>query len=85
MAQKIRKQIYIDPRQEQKLRRLSEKTGSSQAEIIRTAIDSLFNVSEKFTRDSKAWNAERAFILQLMGKGHVEGTRSWAREELHEG
>ncbi len=84
MAQKIRKQIYIDDRQEQKLKRLSEKTGASQAEIIRAAIDSHFNVSGKITRDIKAWNAERAFILQLLEQDPVEGTRSWNREELHE-
>jgi predicted DNA-binding protein len=84
MAQKIRKQIYIDPGQEQKLIRLSEKTGASQAEIIRTAIDSIFSVSEKFTRDIRAWDTERAFIQQLMAKDPVKGPRSWTREELHE-
>ena len=84
MAQKIRKQIYIDQRQEHKLRRMSQNTGASQAEIIRLAIDSHFAVSGKTTRDIKAWDTERVFIQQLIRKGPVDGTRAWEREGLHE-
>ena len=85
MAPKIRKQIYIDPGQEHKLRQLSEKTGASQAQIIRTAIDAQLLTSGVITRDIKAWEAERAFIQKLIRKGPVEGGQSWTREELHEG
>lgn len=37
----IRKQIYIAPEQEAKLKRLARATGRSEAEIIREALDAL--------------------------------------------
>ena len=84
MAQKIRKQIYIDQRQERKLKRLSEKTGASQAEIIRLAIDSHFALSGKSSTDIRAWDVERVFIRQLIAMDPVDGTSMWKREGLHE-
>ncbi|MCX7740592.1 MAG: ribbon-helix-helix domain-containing protein, partial [Meiothermus sp.] len=37
----IRKQIYLAPEQEAKLKRLARATGRSEAEIIREALDAL--------------------------------------------
>ena len=39
MAQKVRKQVYIEPDQEIALKRLCEKTGASEAELLRQGID----------------------------------------------
>ena len=39
MAQMLRKQIYIEKRQQALLKRLAKKRGVSEAEIIRQAID----------------------------------------------
>jgi hypothetical protein len=39
MTQMIRKQIYIERRQQSLLKRLAKRRGVSEAEIIRTALD----------------------------------------------
>jgi hypothetical protein len=74
MTIKVRKQVYIEPHQEEILKRLTRETGISEAELIRQAID-------RHTRtfiprpDLKAWEKERTFIVHLM--------QHWQREELH--
>ncbi|GIW26182.1 ribbon-helix-helix domain-containing protein [Meiothermus sp.] len=42
----IRKQIYIAPEQEAKLKRLAKTTGRTEAEIIREALDALPETSD---------------------------------------
>jgi hypothetical protein len=84
MARRIRKQVYIDPEQEQALKRLSEETGLSEAEIIRQAIDRQTRVLWFPKRDREAWERELAFIDELIALGPVEGRRTWRREELYE-
>jgi hypothetical protein len=65
MTIKVRKQVYIEPHQEEILKRLTRETGISEAELIRQAID-------RHTRtfiprpDLKAWEKERTFIVHLM-------------------
>lgn len=39
MAKKVRKQIYLERRQHERLRRVAEARGLSQAELIRQALD----------------------------------------------
>ena len=83
MTIKVRKQVYIEPHQEEILKRLTRETGISEAELIRQAID-------RHTRtfiprpDLKAWEKERIFIVHLMQQDPAPGQRTWQREELHE-
>jgi hypothetical protein len=82
MTIKVRKQVYIEPHQEEILKRLTRETGISEAELIRQAID-------RHTRtfiprpDLKAWEKERTFIVHLMQQDPAPGQRTWQREELH--
>ena len=39
MAKMIRKQVYIEPEQDERLKEWAEETGKSEAEIIRQALD----------------------------------------------
>ena len=82
-TKKIRKQIYIEARQEQLLKQLVKETGSTEAELIRQAIDR-HTGSFLPQRDMRAWEEELAFIERLMQEGPVPGRRTWKREELHE-
>ncbi|MCU0508866.1 MAG: ribbon-helix-helix domain-containing protein [Anaerolineae bacterium] len=84
MARRIRKQIYIDPEQEQALKRMAEETGLSEAEIIRQAIDRQTRVLWFPKRDREAWEREVEFIDQWMGQGVSQGQRTWRREDLYE-
>jgi len=80
----VRKQVYIEPRQEASLKQLVRETGASEAEIIREAIDHQARVVAFRRRDLAAWQRERAFIADLISRGPVGGERRWRREELHD-
>jgi hypothetical protein len=86
MAQMIRKQVYIEPRQDANLKRLARAKGVTEAEIIRRAIDrETGSVSVPLGQpDSTAWEEARAFIHDLIAQGPVSGGRTWSREELYE-
>ncbi|MEA1870981.1 MAG: hypothetical protein U9N00_02135 [Candidatus Bipolaricaulota bacterium] len=82
-AKKIRKQIYIEARQEKLLKQLVKETGATEAELIRQAIDRhTGSFSPRY--DMRAWEEERAFIEKLMQEGPVPGGLTWKREEIHE-
>jgi hypothetical protein len=56
MTQMVRKQIYIEPRQEALLKRLAQDQGVSEAELIRQAIDRRVGQSgAQVLPDSRAW------------------------------
>jgi hypothetical protein len=84
MAQKVRKQIYLDPQQEAALKRQAQETGMSEAEIIRQAIDNQTRLLRHPAAAMEAWQREAAFIRSLMGQGPVEGHRTWRREDLYD-
>jgi hypothetical protein len=83
MAKMVRKQIYIEPRQERLLKQLVRETGVTEAQLIRQAID-CHTGSFSPRRDVHVWEEEQAFIDRLMKEGPVPGGRTWKREELHE-
>lgn len=84
MGGKIRKQIYIEPEQEVRLKQLSQQTGSSEAEVIRQAIAQYTQEGEVFQRNLNCWEKERAFIENLISQGKITGSRTWQRDDLYE-
>ena len=84
MATKIRKQIYLDAEQDRLLKNISRKSGLSEAEIIRKAIDRQAVIPLPQTGRHDVWKKEAVFIKGLMRKGVVKGKRSWDRLDLYE-
>lgn len=84
MAHMVRKQVYIEPRQDAILKRLARTLGLSEAEIIRQAIDRQTSNVPTDVRDLKAWEREKAFIAERMAAGPVVSTRKWRREDVYE-
>ena len=84
MAKMVRKQVYIEPRQEALLKQLVRETGTTEAELIRQAIDRQMKVVRFPKQNLRAWQEERAFITHLIQQGPVPGGRSWRREDLYE-
>ena len=84
MAKMVRKQVYIEPRQEALLKQLVRETGTTEAELIRQAIDRQMKVIRSPKQNLRAWQEERAFITHLIQQGPVPGGRSWRREDLYE-
>lgn len=87
MARMIRKQVYIQERQQAVLRRMARKRGVSEASVIRQAIDGQINAGQ--TRyappDVQAWKK----VLESMRSAQPAGrsrarARKWKREDLYE-
>jgi hypothetical protein len=85
MSLMIRKQIYIEPHQESLLKRLAQRRGISEAELIREAIDRQISggVAHALPPDPLAWIEALEFMRGLQSQGAEQG-RTWKREDLYE-
>ena len=84
MPRMIRKQIYIESRQDNGLKKQARDLGVTEAEVIRRAIDRQMTSVRLSIRDLKSWEREKAFIIKRMAKGRVPGGRQWKREDTYE-
>lgn len=87
MAQMIRKQIYIQKSQEERLKKVAEARGVSEAEIIHRALENEMRLASVYrpAYDQEAWNRIVAFWEELDKRGPVEPRlRDWKREDLYE-
>lgn len=84
MTAKIRKQIYLEARQDALLKRIAKHAGVSEAEIIRQALDQHLGVACPHSPSLEAWQAEQAFIAQLKQRPALPDGRDWRREDLYE-
>lgn len=87
MNRMIRKQIYLGKRQDVMLKRLAKARGTSEAEIIRQALDRAFNQSaiRRKQRDPEAWGRARRVMLALQAQGPLPNRpRTWRREDLYQ-
>jgi hypothetical protein len=84
MRRMIRKQIYIEPRQEDMLKRLARELGVPEAEIIRQGIDEVARAGQPLPPDGRAWEEEKAFIAQRRRLRMPQTGRAWTREELYD-
>jgi len=84
MRQKVRKQVYIEARQEEMVKRLSKELGVSEAELIRQGLDMVLARGERPVPDPQAWEEELAFIRERAKIPALDGERTWSREELYD-
>ena len=84
MANKIRKQLYLDRTQEKLLKRLAKVRRVSEAAIIRDAIMAHTQAGPALPPIPEAWERECAFIHHWMAQGTVSGRRRWRRDELYD-
>lgn len=88
MANKIRKQIYLDVRQEERLKRIAAATGESEAAIIRRAIDGVTALGDaagahRPLEPSATWRR----ALGRMRRSNLTprpGVKLFDRESVHE-
>ncbi len=74
----IRKQIFIDERQNEELKRLAKKTGKSEGLLIREAVQR--HLAEEKNADA-LWEA----LIERWSQSPVSTTpRTWTRDELYE-
>jgi hypothetical protein len=81
----VRKQVYIEPEQEELLKQRARELGVSEAELVRRCIGHVGRVAAVVPFDLRAWQDELAFIRQRARMQHALGSqRRWTREELYE-
>lgn len=84
MSEMIRKQVYIEPRQERLLKERAKKYRVTEADLIRQAIDRGLERTATRAPDLEAWKAIERFIARRrMGRVH-QGKRTWRRETLYD-
>ncbi|WP_197530146.1 CopG family transcriptional regulator [Gloeobacter violaceus] len=84
MGIKVRKQIYIEPYQEKLLKEMAQQSGTSEAELIRQAIDRHLRGFASTRPSLDAWEKEKAFIAEIQKRVPLPGGRDWNRTDLHE-
>ena len=84
MARMKRKQIYIEPEQDRRLRTLSRQQRKTESQLVREGINRLLHEPLPLTLDHAAWVRQRKFIDSLIRQGPVKGKRTWTREDAHE-
>lgn len=84
MGRKLRKQIYLDPRQAAAIRCLASEMGTSEAEVIRQAIDNRIRSSPDHAAALRAWEREKAFIHSLFEEEPLTSERRWQRDDLYD-
>jgi hypothetical protein len=86
MKQMVRKQIYIQKNQEERLKKVAEAKGVSEAEIIRRALENeLKRAGYRLAYDSDAMQRLHKAMLAQDKKPPVPlQKRDWTREDLYE-
>ena len=85
MARMVRKQVYLNPRQDELLKAASAQTGKTESELIREAIDEIYDAATARVEREAAWLRWRAdsedFARFIAERGGIE---PWDRESLYE-
>jgi hypothetical protein len=83
----VRKQIYILPQQNEQLKRLAQAQETTEAEIIRSAIDDLLSqgdgvrTGQAIPADEAAWQAILSFVDQRRAEDVPGEPYQWKRED----
>ncbi len=84
MTRMIRKQIYVEPEQETRLKERAQKSGISESELIREGIDRVLDTPIELPRNLKAWEEAKKFMLERMKMDVPQTGRTWTRDELYD-
>lgn len=81
----VRKQIYIEQKHERQLRRIAERRGVSQAEVVRDAIErEAVGSGVDPSTDPAAWQEALGIIRRIHREGVPPAApRRWRRDELY--
>ncbi|MBI2952681.1 MAG: hypothetical protein HYY30_00065 [Chloroflexi bacterium] len=84
MSRLVRKQIYIEPEQEELLKRQARQLGVSEAELIRRGIDEVSRASIGMPPEQDVWEEEKAYIRERRLLKVPQTGRCWTRDELYD-
>ncbi len=73
----VRKQFYVEPRQDALLKQQAKDLGITEAELVREALDAYAGEGVTPRLDPAAWQREKAFIEARAGKVSVAARDTW--------
>lgn len=79
----VRKQVYIEKRQDVLLKRASKTLRVPESVIIRDGIDRALQAGPILPPNPAAWERERRYLESLL-RTRPYRFKPWTREELHE-
>jgi hypothetical protein len=80
----IRKQVYIEPRQDETVKERAKMLKITEAEVIRNAIDGQMGSVPSHARDLSAWDREMAFIAKRLSVRSRSTRRRFRRGDIYE-
>jgi hypothetical protein len=83
MSEMVRKQIYLDRGLNRLVKERAERSGVSQAEVIRDALERAFDLKGRRV-DLEAWEEFKGFCESRAASNPGRHGRHWRREELCE-
>jgi hypothetical protein len=84
MARMVRKQVYLEARQDAWLKRRAAELGVTEAELIRRGLERLGRAPDAWPPDPAAWAEARALIARRLERRAPQTGRAWTRDELYE-
>lgn len=85
MGRMVRKQLYIEARHDELLKRRAREAGVSEAEVVRRCIERMDAVSARgWAPDLDAWDETLEFIKQHRMIDVPQTGREWTREEIYD-
>ena len=84
MARMVRKQVYVEPSQEQFLKRRARELGVTEADLVRQGIRLLSQTPLAPATDPDAWADEEALLAGLVERAHTAVREILAHEVLRE-
>ena len=86
MSQMVRKQVYLEKKQDRLLKRLAEARGVSEAEVVRRAIEREADTPGKQPApgDPEAIEAVIRYALKRRGSAGPSRPHVWRREDAYE-
>jgi len=84
MREMIRKQVYIEPRQERLLKERARKYRVTEADLIRQAIDRGLPRTAPQVPDPEAWKRVERFIERRRTGRLRQRKRTWTRAALYD-
>jgi hypothetical protein len=80
----IRKQVYIEPRQDRLLKERAKQLGVTEAEVIRQSIDQGLVAPLQRPTNPAAWKEIMRAIRRRMRMKVPQVPRRWTRDELYD-
>jgi hypothetical protein len=84
MSIKVRKQIYLEDRQNRLLKRRAKSQGVSEAELIRQALEVSLRQKGPSQKNPSALKPFLDFARKRLAQGQITGGRRWCREDAYE-